>query len=345
MEELAAGRLATGDAIMELAILSFSFGVVAAMLVAAFSKKLTSLILFVALPVMVVSMWYFWATNGAQMVLGVVQSSLKDLPQSSKREETSKEEKTSVDADEKYLAALGQTGDLFGGINALFAALAFVGVAVAAVMQARSLQLAHEQQRQQSFEPLFFHLLSLHQSVSVTKFKMRSRIVPNAKAVVAADGTEQMVEFARTMAVLRRFLGLKTFGLKNKIDRSELMTIECRKYYEFFYSHNQDELGPHFRTLFQVFKLIDASAFDVEAKIKYANIARSTLGRDQLFLLAVNCLSSHGEEFKPYVEQYGLLKHVARDPAKETIDELVAKWCYAPSAQLGAKERLFLKKR
>jgi hypothetical protein len=56
------------------------------------------------------------------------------------------------------LARLRQAGDLLGGINALFAALAFAGVAIAAYTQWRS---SHKQ----AFESAFFNALSLHHTI------------------------------------------------------------------------------------------------------------------------------------------------------------------------------------
>jgi|GEM_PF-1511108 len=323
---------------MEIGFLCFASGIFIAMLIAAFSDRLINILLFILLPVLVVALWYFWAFHGVQHFYSELQKSQQSRISSTYE----KPEAANANSEEfdKLLPALGQTGDLFGGINALFAALAFSGVAIAAIMQARSLRLAREQQIQQSFEPLFFHLLELHRVVAAPKTKLRSRLQYKERALSSSESAEHAVDFSRAMTVLRRALRMKAVGLGNSDNRGQILCSLCSQYYQYFYDENQDELGPHFRTLFHIFKLIDSASFDLKSKFKYANIARSTLGRDQLFLLAVNCLSRPGQEFKPYVEKYGLLKHVASNPSIPTIDERVASWCYHENARLGASFRL-----
>lgn len=314
------------------------------MIFSLFSEKISMLVLFTALPLTVCFAWYFWGTTGAHVMLEKIKEKSphayqSNIPTRVAQQDKDASESVSEGENEKYIASLGQAGDLYGGINALFAALAFSGVAAATFMQARSLQISREQQKQQSFEPLFFQLLNLHKEVAAPRFRLRGELTKRARQTSQRDGEESGHDFQRAMAIFRRALRMKIGNVQDIDQRKQRLQKYCSSFYDVFYAVNQNELGPHFRTLFQVFKLIEHSNFDAKSKIRYANIARSTIGKDQLFLLAVNCISSHGADFKPLVEKYGLLKHIARDSERPTLDEQIASLCFEKDAVLGTRDR------
>lgn len=230
------------------------------------------------------------------------------------------------------LEALGQVGDLFGGINALFAAFAFAGVGVAAFFQYRSLKISEHQRTQQSFEPLFFHLLELHRQV--------------ATGMQLTSGSEQIAypiniatNVYRDAIMYSTAIWMADSELTDS-DRAAKIGLMYDKYYLL----NEEALGPYFRSLYHIFKLIDRSEFDEPEKVEYANIARSTLSKADLFLLTLNCLSHHGKEFKPLVEKYGLLKHVSRNNFPATPEESIAWNLYEKTAVMSYPERQNYKK-
>lgn len=322
---------------MEIFLLAFTAGVVASMFVSALVRNFHAIFVAGLMAVALIVLWYAWAMFGVELLADHWMQSPSGVPGTA----TFSASAASASAETPPQGAakiqiLGQVGDLFGGVNALFAALAFGGVVFAAVIQNKTLELSRRQFVQQTFEPLFFQLLELHREVSVTQFKLMDRISSGGRKLPARAG---QVEFQRAIYLLRRTIRLKAVGFSDDSSGSVALQAIANQIYSAFYEVNQDELGPHFRSLYHVFKLIDTSQFDGETKIKYANIARATLGRDQLFLLAVNCLSTFGEGFKPFVENYGLLKHVDRRKSRANIDERIARLCYSPEALLGAKER------
>jgi hypothetical protein len=184
---------------------------------------------------------------------------------------------------------LGQTGDIFGGVNALFAAYAFVGVAVAAFFQHRTFQLVEEQQRQQSFEPMFFKLLEWNRAI-------RPESIQGSPL---GNSMGQLVLRAR-----------EELGRIEYPDRVENAIHAIQLEYQNFYKVNEAALGPYMRTLYQVFKFIDGSGLPPAARIQYANIARASVDRDELVLLMMACAAPQGTDFKLLVEKYGLLKHL-----------------------------------
>jgi hypothetical protein len=229
------------------------------------------------------------------------------------------------------LEELGQVGDLFGGINALFAALAFSGVAVAAYMQRQELDLAHEQHTRQTFEPLFFQLLTLHKSIS-----------EGVRLRINADWPWEDSPFDRRISdasktlrneILHHWMAIVA---AQEDERRRLLLVS----FDDLYSRNEDELGPYFRSLYHIFKLVHESGLSEKDRIKYANIARALLGTEALFLLLVNCVSRRGKEFLPLVETYGLLKHLRlQENGNASIEAIIVEWFYKPTAIMSAEER------
>jgi hypothetical protein len=239
------------------------------------------------------------------------------------------------DAGNNSLAEFGQVGDLFGGFNALFAALAFAGVAVAAYLQGKALKLAHEQHARQAFEPLFFQLLNLHKTISETitlTIPHSWPVIPQQYNIDQATGHLHRQIIARWGAIV----------IAEQVQRKALILQP----YEEFYILNEDELGPYFRSLYHIFKLVHQSGLDAATRVTYSNIARAMLGTDILFLLSINCISNRGEKFRLIVESYGLLKHLKLVSAGQpTIEKLIVDWFYEETAIMSYEEReLHLKK-
>lgn len=197
------------------------------------------------------------------------------------------------------LQALGQTGDLFGGINALFAAYAFTGVALAAYFQYRTfmhveeqVQLQTDQATRQAFEPLFFRLLELNRA-AVPVNLVYSPLWDGQLSLNAS--VEQLTYWLARMDFYSQLTNMSDAQLAREVNES---------LYAQFYSKNEDRLGPYFRTLARVFDLIDRSALPQAEKVRYADIARALLTRSELVLLIFNSSTSRGFHFRPLMERY-----------------------------------------
>ena len=82
--------------------------------------------------------------------------------------------------------------------------------------------------------------------------------------------------------------------------------------YECNYREREHELGPYYRTLFHVIRFVDTADLSDSEKAGYIALARAQLGADELILLFMN-VAFHSEGrigMKPFVERYGLLRHV-----------------------------------
>lgn len=249
------------------------------------------------------------------------------------------------------LTDLGLAGDLFGGFSALFSALAFVGVVIAAYLQRETIKLQRiEMQRaeadaqeargrakedakraiaaqaRQAFEPLFFQLVELLRNQSD---QIQLRVDKEATTVMhfpaALEVVRTRAEGDWNRAVLKESQGE---GFSKLADS-----------YSALYSRNESQLGPYLRTLYHTLKLIDRSELSDDEKVDYANILRGLLSRDELLLVILNCLSGWGVGLKHYIEKYGVLKHITRGDDRPTLDEDLARLKFAPTATMAYEDR------
>ncbi|MDM0029097.1 putative phage abortive infection protein [Variovorax saccharolyticus] len=228
---------------------------------------------------------------------------------------------------------LGQAGDMFGGLNTLFAGLAFAFVALAAILQRKTLEsqeqqlrAAHAQQKLAEFEPLFFQLLGVFRALV-------------AEAVLTYRDSSNVPLTSPNLRIWLQDIGMRAINGSGttREENKELVAFEFNRD---IYLPNEQILGPMFRTLYHVFRLIAESDLPEKQQIRYANIARGLLGADVLVLLMLNCLSKPGSGFKPYVDYFGLLKHI-RIGSEHNLDELLAQF-FAPSARKDYKGRMEL---
>jgi len=239
--------------------------------------------------------------------------------------------------------AYGVAGDMFGGLNTLFAGLAFAFVAVAAYYQRQTmlaqreeLEAAKQQGALQAFEPLFFQLVQLFrtQQQEAHIFMPPGSPFGGFDTPLHAPDSEQMFRRIAQEAHLNAASLPSTApdGPKREI---ALQTI--RNGYSLAYKENDSTLGPLLRTLYHAFRLIAESGLDEGTQVRYANIARGLLGSEFLMLVMLNCLCEPGAGLKPYVEHFGLLKHIRRD-TQDGADQFVA-GLFEPTAQLRYHDR------
>jgi len=283
------------------------------------TDRITPARLAVTLFVVVLLLWGSWLAWGAKLALKVVGPVV--------------------------VASLGQVGDLFGGINALFAAFAFAGVAVAAYYQHLSWQLLSDQSKREesrhareSFQPLFFQLLS---HLPAFPACMRSYpTLPTGGLLIVGGGAQPVYDTGEILDALRtQILTSVQYAAARLGNRTVLPHIQA--FYDDLYKANEASLGPYLRSLYHIFKLIDMSDLGDKERVQYANIARAKLDISAIFVLTLNCSTTRGNEFKPFVERYGLLKHVYRtgDADLPSPDEAFAEWCYSPTAVMSADSR------
>ena len=209
----------------------------------------------------------------------------------------------------------GLVGDMFGVGNAVFSALALVGVIIAIYLQNKELGLQREELKltrsevkgqkeqlqaqaetlkKQTLENTLFQLLGFHQEILQGVRSYRVREMRGREAI-----TGLAVEF------------------KDEYNASQHKGSEgerMRDAYKTFHHKFQSYIGHYFRNLYQILRFINDSQAREEDKKLYGRLVRAQLSSDELFLLFYNCLSEVGiEKFKPLVEKFAMLQHVPKE--------------------------------
>lgn len=234
------------------------------------------------------------------------------------------------------VSALGPTGDLFGGVNALFAAFAFAGVALAAYFQYRTNELAQhtleitlQAQALASFEPLFFKLLERHdQMYAALKLELR-RTIQTAFPGPNENDPAQLAHWLRDRVKTEQHISIGAIHGGTKPAKGDFDWLMVN--FEDLYITNEHVLGPFYRTTYHLFNLIDKSTLSEPDKIRYANIARSAMNRDELLMLMLNCAQPRGTSMKALIEQYGVLKHISTDRESNALDVALAATFFTPT--------------
>lgn len=242
------------------------------------------------------------------------------------------------------VAVLGQTGDLFGGINALFAAFAFAGVALAAYFQYRTNELAQhtlevtlQAQALASFEPLFFKLLERHEQMYAALNLDFRNTIKSSFAGLNEGNPATLAYWLRDQVKAGQHISIGAVHDVTALAEGHFDWFRVN--FENLYITNEHVLGPYYRTTYHLFNLIDKSTLSESDKIRYTNIARSAMNRDELLMLMLNCTQPRGTSMKTLVERYGLLKHISTDSQSNALDVALAITFFHPDARRSAEDR------
>ncbi len=234
-------------------------------------------------------------------------------------------------------AELGQTGDSFGGLNALLTAVAGALVFWAGFMQHQTLKQVREQAKAerayrqfQEFESLLFRLLELT-ATTVERIEGPKRKGDSAGSLPRHKGTRALDSLSRSL--------FDSVGSHrgNQVDAQHLLGALVGGYLTEIYDRQPSAFGPYLRLLYQTFKHIAESPLSEQQQIRYANIARGQISEGAVLLLALNGLTPNGYKFVPLIEKFGLLEHLHR--RYRTEYEAALSLGYRRRAFLGSQER------
>jgi hypothetical protein len=199
-----------------------------------------------------------------------------------------------------------QIQDIFGGVNALFAGLAFAGLILAIYLQSQELKLQRQEladtraelagQKEQlelqnknfvhqRFESMFFQLLQL-----------KNQIVDNL-SIPSAQGRHVF------KALYNQLGNIKQLGGQEDSDN---LLIGIREHYAKFYDLQGEITAHYFSTLHYLIKFVDIQ--DVYDKTPYVELIETQLSIYEQLLLFYHCLGeSSATDLKQLVDDYQLL--------------------------------------
>ncbi len=197
--------------------------------------------------------------------------------------------------------SVGEFGDMFGGVNALFSGLAFVGVIIAIMMQSKELELQREELKQtreelkgqkkqlqlqnetmqkQQFENTFFQMLKLHND------HMNDDIARNA---------------LNTNSWLTKLYGSGK-PKSEEIRQAALNEIARR-------INLEDRFYSYLKVLHNILNFVEKSS--IEDKIFYIELIKSEIGEAYLTIVHYYLVTSKGQEmFSEMVDKYKLLENL-----------------------------------
>ena len=197
----------------------------------------------------------------------------------------------------------GVAGDMFGSLTALFSGLAFAGLISTLLMQRKELEFQREELRLSRSE---FHLQRFENTL-FGLLRMFSEHIASLEhnGPPIRTGREVLVHYARQLPD-------EQTSPDDRSPNSHNPTLEDQKEnYLSLYEHSfEPDLGPYFRLLYNTVRHVHHSGLPLKDRQKYAKIVRAYLGSSEVKLLMFNCSTRLGEDFRPWVEEYGLLKHL-----------------------------------
>ncbi len=203
----------------------------------------------------------------------------------------------------------GTTGDMFGVVNSLFSAFAFVGIIFAILLQMRELEyqrqelidtrkelkgqkeqlaLQAETQKIQQFESTFFQMLSLHNE-RATQLKVNAGRTNEKTGQVCFE----------TIYKQSLYTPLKKINAKNRIEEIDVHLNSS--------GYTTGAVMPYFRELYRIIEFIDNH--DTVDQHFYTNLICDTMSVHEKLILFYFALSSFTQEgFQNYIHKYGLLR-------------------------------------
>jgi uncharacterized membrane protein len=221
----------------------------------------------------------------------------------------------------------GTFGDYVGGLlNPIFALIGLIAILYTVYLQSKELHESRKQQAEAAFENMFFQLLRRFSDV-VSEIQYLSPYDNNT--FTGREGLRLLWDNA--------FVGPD--GMFQRVDSKLSLDERIITAYKNFYNIHRSILGHYFRSLYHVISFIDRSQISNYNKTIYANIVRAQLSSPELSLLFYNGLIGEGKKgFKPLIEKYGLLKHVAAQDLLNPKHKENPEY-YSPSAFQGREER------
>lgn len=237
----------------------------------------------------------------------------------------------------------GEWGDIFGAVNALFSALAFLMIYYGIQMQRYEVRLAkselaeskkqtqeilkqsqeqknaldkqNEATERQMFENTFFKFLDDYNDI-VERLQFKRLVWQN----FGPDESFLRLESGNDYTGKRIFSHLSYWINKLFADDfddvgwifKELNKNDFNLQYKFFRSATKELLGPYFRTVYNILKYLELSK--IEDKKFYSNIFRAQMSDNEIKVLAFNSASELGiDKLLPLLKEYKFLKYCSNN--------------------------------
>lgn len=248
----------------------------------------------------------------------------------------------------KQPGGVGEAGDMFGSVTALFSGLAFAGLIAALFtqrqelitqrkeleLQRKELELSRREYKLQRFENTLFAMLELFnghvQSLEDSRIEHVGTGVPGhfTSKETLISGRAVLSHYANKVTDQIHEISLDDTLESEGLIQGDLDGVR-EGYLQIYTEEFEQNLSPYFRLLYNTFRHIDTAelsfndegVLDAETNVKlqqkYAKIVRAYFSTAEIRLLMFNCVTEMGEDFLPWIKKYQLLKHLRFDDAWE----------------------------
>lgn len=201
------------------------------------------------------------------------------------------------------LGRAGLFGDMFGGINSFFAALAFIGVLWTSIQQREDRKLIERQ----AFDNTFFELIRSLRDVE------RDVEVPASEYRKLAKGLEAF----RIIKSLFLSQYESRAGLTLSAEDGRALFVEL--YNEHVRVTAQETMDAYFAFLEEILSFLDENdALTHQAKMRYARLLRAQLTSPVLAVLSIVALDTKRfPNISRCADKYHLLTHLPKGPIRD----------------------------
>lgn len=221
----------------------------------------------------------------------------------------------------------GQFGDMFGGFNAFFTGLAFIGVVVTLYLQIGQFKETKKETYYAQIENTYFNMLSNLQEIIRSCYfndEINKKVYLGREyfryAFNEFEGCYKtnIIEKQKQIYQADKSKGLNTYNCVTVVPISDEYRLQLIiPSYESFYQLNDYNLGHYFRYVFNVIKYIkDKHASDIEAQNRLIGLLQAQLSNDELGLLFYNALSRHGINssgsylFREWLDEHNFFQNI-----------------------------------
>lgn len=196
---------------------------------------------------------------------------------------------------------LGQWGDTFGALNALFAAIAFLAVLYTIKLQQSQINKSQADQSKQKFERYFFQLLQL---------------LREERIAINYPKNSMHYTFANAERILNNNIISKT-TLDKSISKQNLIEI---------YEQNIDDFAgnlfsPYYRLIYTILKFIhDEDSIDENEKSRFGNLVRDQLSNPEIAVIMVAGLRPVASDMSKYLIEFRIARYLNSGPIKTSLE-------------------------
>ncbi|WP_200903750.1 putative phage abortive infection protein [Delftia tsuruhatensis] len=232
---------------------------------------------------------------------------------------------------EKDMSKWGQVGDYFGGmLNPFFGLITVILVIYSIHVQriefrqsTNALNISNTSTIKSSFESSLFAWLGnyrdLVQQIAIDGNHGRSAI---NHLVETKLSTLSLMKRSHSGSTAELAAVIEVHYLERVIDNYDNISLEESQYYDDklkeaariydkLYIENRAQLDAPIRTLYRLYKWIDASQnISTDEKWHYSSLIRAQLSWPELIIIFYNCQTKNGERFAGLVNKYALLDNL-----------------------------------